>query len=325
MKRDLVLALIAIVVVLGACFALAHVRPDLAPTKSQPFVLDRDAANPMQQPGASKIIMRVNGEPVTERQFQTYIAAAPENMQQMLASPSGRRVLAEQIVQLKALEQEAKKMGLDRDAEISSRLEAERSNVLANAALRKLVTADDQRLRAAYARSKDKFEMIELSHILIGYRGAQPPERNAGAPPQAEAMQKANAIDAALQHGADFAVIARQQSTDTASAQRGGQLGPVTREQLPPEIANVVFSLKPGEISKPVVSQYGIHIFKVGRRQVPTFEQLKPTLEQQLQQDLVTDTVNRVSKSANVYLDPAFFGPEPKGSTVIPATPKRPS
>jgi peptidyl-prolyl cis-trans isomerase C len=329
MKRDLPLSVIAVAAALAICFGLAKMRPDYAPTKSQPFSLDKAAPNPAAKPapGSGHVIMRVNGEPVTEREFQTYLSGAPEQMQQMLGSAQGRRVMADQIVKLKALEQKAREMGLDRDPELTSRLDAERSNMLANAALRKLVGNDEQRLREAYEKNKTQMETVDLSHILIAYQGGQAPARGGNAPSREQAMQKANAIEMALQKGAPFAAIARQASDDTASAERGGELGPIGRDALPPEIGNAVFALKPGEVSKPVMSQYGIHIFKAGKRQSPSFEQVKPMLQQQMQQQLIGETVDKLAKGANVYLDPSFFGPEPKpgAAPAVPPAMKRPS
>lgn len=61
----------------------------------------------------------------------------------------------------------------------------------------------------------------------------------------------------------NFAELARENSTDTGSARQGGSLGPIQKGQLVPEFEKVAFSLKDGEISQPVKTQFGWHIIMV--------------------------------------------------------------
>jgi peptidyl-prolyl cis-trans isomerase D len=63
--------------------------------------------------------------------------------------------------------------------------------------------------------------------------------------------------------GAPFDTVARRESADSASAAQGGLLGTVTRNTFLPEFERVAFALPPGELSQPVLSQFGYHIIKV--------------------------------------------------------------
>ncbi len=61
----------------------------------------------------------------------------------------------------------------------------------------------------------------------------------------------------------NFGELAKKYSTDTVSAQQGGSLGQIQKGQLVPEFEKVAFSLKNGEISQPVKTQFGWHIITV--------------------------------------------------------------
>ena len=63
--------------------------------------------------------------------------------------------------------------------------------------------------------------------------------------------------------GAKFEDVAKRESADSASAVKGGYLGRVTKGQFVPAFDSVAFSLKPGELSQPVLTQFGYHIIKV--------------------------------------------------------------
>lgn len=70
---------------------------------------------------------------------------------------------------------------------------------------------------------------------------------------------------AELREGRSFARVARSYSRDPA-AERGGDQGELARGDLPPGIAEVVFKLRPGEISPVIDAEYGFHIFQVVER-----------------------------------------------------------
>lgn len=63
--------------------------------------------------------------------------------------------------------------------------------------------------------------------------------------------------------GADFAELAKSLSEDPVSAKNGGDLGTFGRAQMVKPFADVAFALKPGEVSEPVLTQFGWHLIKV--------------------------------------------------------------
>jgi len=69
----------------------------------------------------------------------------------------------------------------------------------------------------------------------------------------------------AIAGGEDFAAVARRLSRDAAAA-RGGYQGELARSDLPPAFVDVIFGLRPGEVSRVMPADYGFHLFQVVER-----------------------------------------------------------
>jgi peptidyl-prolyl cis-trans isomerase SurA len=81
-----------------------------------------------------------------------------------------------------------------------------------------------------------------------------------------EAWQQAYNIYEQLLAGADFELLANKLSDDPVSALRGGNLGFAKQGQMVKPFEKVALSLKPGEISKPVKTEFGYHIIQMIQR-----------------------------------------------------------
>jgi peptidyl-prolyl cis-trans isomerase D len=134
--------------------------------------------------------------------------------------------------------------------------------------LAKNIQVSDDEVRKAMAEgaaSAAGKEERRASHILI--------KLPQGADAQAEkaAMAKAQALRAQLLAGADFATLARKNSEDPGSAAQGGDLGFVSRGALVKEFEQTLFALKkPGELSAPVRTTYGLHLIKLTGVKAPS-------------------------------------------------------
>lgn len=69
-----------------------------------------------------------------------------------------------------------------------------------------------------------------------------------------------------IEHGEDFATLAKGNSEDTGSAAGGGDLGWINPGQLVPEFEKAMDALKPGELSQPVRTPFGLHLIQVLER-----------------------------------------------------------
>lgn len=313
MRKDIVIAVTAVLIIAAVTFGLAKARPNLPPTPSAPHAAKEGASEPSKTSG--RVVMRVNGEPVTEGEFNAFMSAVPEQQRAMFAGPGGKRELANELVRMKSLEQEARRLGVDKDPDLTTQLSLLKTQLTATRALQKIVEQRaEKQIQTLY--EKEKGSSLSLRHIVVAYEGGMLPPRGQGKPPSSEAAtRKASALVTRLRGGADFAEVARAESDDPESGQRGGSLGPLRAEMLPPEVSGVVTKLKPGQISEPVKTQFGVHVFSVAQ---PTLEDLRPMLEQQVQNQIVQEEVKRLQQKAKVDLDPQFF---PQAPTTPPAQP----
>lgn len=205
--------------------------------------------------------------------------------------------VAEYLVQLEVLRQEASTLGIDiTDADIQASVaqikqmfqgsetkfeealkkqglsleqftEQAREQLLivrTKAAVTAEVKVTEAEVKAYYEANPDDYiqpEEREVRHILVAVSSKD------GAPAgQAEwdaAKREAGKIRSEIQNGADFRATAEKYSDDQATRASGGKLGAVTSGQTVPAFEQAVFSLKKGQLSEPVKTQYGYHIIEV--------------------------------------------------------------
>ena len=81
-----------------------------------------------------------------------------------------------------------------------------------------------------------------------------------------EAKQLIESLLSRVNSGESFSELATQYSDDPGSAKKGGMLPPLKRGQMVPEFEEVVYSLKPGEISEVFETKYGFHFVQLMSR-----------------------------------------------------------
>ncbi len=127
---------------------------------------------------------------------------------------------------------------------------------LTAADIAKSIQVEDAELQAYYDANQARYKTEErrrVSHILL-----ESAEENA------EVKAKAEALASQLQQGADFAELAKTQSADTFSAEKGGDLDFIEKGVMDAEFEKAAYALaKAGDISPVVKTEFGYHIIKL--------------------------------------------------------------
>lgn len=159
------------------------------------------------------------------------------------------------------------------------------------------VKVTEEEARTFYNQNPDKFsrsESLKASHILIGV------DAKATAEEKKKASDKADKLRKELAGGADFAALAKANST-CPSSQQGGDLGFFGKGQMVPAFEKSAFALKPGEISDVVETQFGYHIIKLTDKK-PTetvpFKEAQTRIEEYLKGQKVNAAVGEYLSEA---------------------------
>lgn len=140
------------------------------------------------------------------------------------------------------------------------------------------VDVSDRQVEEVYEKNKARYitaEKYRVSHIFVGSVEAPLNQiENENDRKKAERFSKILDLQAKelmeeilekLKRGADFAELAKRNSEDEASREKGGDLGEVDLNQTLPELASVIAKLKPGNISEVVKTSFGYHILKLNQ------------------------------------------------------------
>ena len=113
---------------------------------------------------------------------------------------------------------------------------------------------------------------------------------------------------------ANFAQIAKENSEDTTTAVKGGELGFFAAQEMVPEFSKAAFAMKPNTVSGLVKTQFGYHIIKVTDRMAAGQEpyekvknDIKAYLQNQRELQAIDNLVESLKKSANIeYVNPEY-------------------
>ncbi|MGZ5180072.1 MAG: peptidylprolyl isomerase [Ramlibacter sp.] len=143
--------------------------------------------------------------------------------------------------------------------------------------VRKGITVNEQDLKSYYDQNAASLEERRASHILVAV------PKDASAADKDKAKARAQALYEQVKKAPDsFAEVAKKNSQDPGSAANGGDLDWFAHGAMTKPFEDAVFSMKKGDISPPVQTEFGWHIIKLADVRSKSFEQMRPELEAQL-------------------------------------------
>ena len=303
------------------------------------FTLSHAADSASKQDAAT-----VNGKPIPMSLYNAQVdrflkqfSMSGQKLDDKQTATFKKRVL-DSLIAREVLKQEAEKRGIKADqTEINTQIEAIKKSttpqnfaaslkrmdmteaafrdyLATEFAIKKLVDTDlaaktsvtPQEVKAFYDSNPALFktpEMVRASHILVKV------DKNATAKQKAAALAKIKAIRKRILKGEDFAKVAKEVSDDPGTKDKGGDLNFFPKGQMVPEFDKVAYSLKPGQVSNIVTTQFGYHLIKVtGVKPAGTvsFDTIKGRIDQHLKaqkmQKALPDYIESLKSKAKIQV-----------------------
>ncbi len=238
----------------------------------------------------SKVLTSVNGENITEKDYDNYLQLRQSQQGPIADKDKERKVVLDELVDRVLLAQHGAELGFEKNPEVHFRLKRVRENVLAQEVVRNTIKdapITDEAMKKRFEQEIENTHKTEYKtrHILV------------------KTEDEAKEVATRLKAGMGFDQLAKTRSTDTESGKRGGDLGWVNQGAgLVPEFFNALMTLKKGQLSAPVKSEFGWHIIKVDdtrAMKLPSFEEfmsdprapanLRRRMQEERLQDLLKD------------------------------------
>ena len=272
--------------------ALSAPLNDLAPAAGAPTAGASVATGAATVPSPQVIVAEFGDQKITKKDVEDLYNAIKERAGGQ-APPMDDIfwMLTDQIVASRLIIEDAKKASLDISPEVIEALKAAREQIVQEAYIRNLFTPLDteEALRPyydAYVAGFKGQEEVHARHILV------------------EKEEEAKDLIKQVKAGTSFDDLAKKFSQDPGSKENGGDLGFFTEDAMVPEFAKAAFAMKAGDVSaEPVKTQFGWHVIKVEERrprQAPSFEEAKPQLQMQAQQEIIQKKITELRNSASI-------------------------
>jgi peptidyl-prolyl cis-trans isomerase C len=267
---------------------------------------------------SGEAVATYKGHTLTSGEVTKELERLPAPSRTYLAAPDRKRQFVENLVMNDLLFQEGQKQGFDKDEEIERQVADLRKRLVVQRVMKQYQTPPtitDEMVKAQYDQNPALYSttQIRASHILV------------------KDEKEAKDILAQLRANPEkFADIAREKSADTTSAKKGGDLGTFGQGRMVPDFERVAFTLKQGEISDVVKTQYGYHIITVTERkegEAKPFdqvkEQIRATMRNKGLQDQVQGHFEKLKKDADLKIDDEALArvvmPPPSAGTPTPS------
>ncbi len=222
---------------------------------------------------AAQNIALVNGKAVPKARVDALLVQATSQGQPR--TPELEAQVRDEVVLREMFMQEAERQGRAGAAQYNAQMELARQSIKISALFseyQKKNPVTDADIKAEYDKFKAQSSGSEFrtSHILV------------------ETEDQAKALIVQIKAGGSFEDIAKKNSKDPGSGEKGGDLDWANAGSYVPEFSQAMVKLKKGEMTEvPVKSQFGYHIIKVvdvREAQLPPLDEVKPQIQQRLMQ-----------------------------------------
>jgi len=235
----------------------------------------------------------VNGKAVPKARVEALIAmaTAQAKAQGQQLPPNFEQQAKDEVITREIFMQEAAKRSLDASDDYKAQMELARQSILIRALVedeKKKSSVSDAEIKTEYDKyaKENGGKEYKARHILV------------------EKEDAAKAIIAQLKKGGKFEDIAKKQSKDSGSGANGGDLDWANAASYVKEFSDAMVALTKGKTSEtPVKSQFGYHIIRledVREAKLPSMDDVKPQIKQQLEQQKMTKFQDDLRKSAKV-------------------------
>lgn len=255
-----------------------------------------DATTPAADPAAaaafdaSTVLATVNGTEITLGNVIVMRNSLPQQYQS-LPDETLYKGIVQQLVDQTLLANQASPSADSDPLIVKLQLQNERRSALAGLVAQKVMTApvDEAAVKAAYDKQVADFKPApeyDASHILV------------------KAEDEAKKLLDEITGGADFATVAKANSTDGSAAQ-GGELGWFGAGQMVPEFETAVAKMKVGEVAGPIQTQFGWHLIKLNATRdstPPPLDQVRPDIENQLHQEALQAQLEQLRSGATIEM-----------------------
>lgn len=123
------------------------------------------------------------------------------------------------------------------------------------------VQVEQSEVEAYYRDHQDEFEMPARAMVKAVVLEKTPSPADSAA-----TLERVRRVRQEILDGADFADVARRESSDSVSAAAGGSLGTFAKGMMVPAFDSAVFAAPVGRIGDPVQTSFGWHVFEVQQR-----------------------------------------------------------
>lgn len=215
----------------------------------------------------------VNGKPVPKARVDTLLKQAARGGQQL--PPNAEVEARDQVVLREIFTQEAERRGLAATADYRAQMELARQSIL----IRDLFEDFRRKNPVSDEEAKGEYEKVKAANTGTEYRASHI---------LVEKEEEAKALIAQIKGGAKFEDLARKNSKDPGSGERGGDLDFAKPDAYVPEFGKAMAALKKGQLTDtPVKTQFGWHIIRLDdtrEAQFPAFDEVKAQVRQRLEQ-----------------------------------------